>query len=202
MRLVALADTHGYHRALTVPDGDVLVHAGDLTLRGTRPQLEDVADWLRALPHRHKVVVAGNHDFWLQGNRAGAREVFRGLHYLEDEEVTLDGVRFYGSPWQPWFHDWAFNARRGAPIDVYWQRIPVGVDVLVTHGPPAGFGDRVFDGQRVGCEDLLRHLVRVRAKVHLFGHIHEDRGAWTHGATRVVNCTTSECELPPTVVEV
>lgn len=201
MRLVALADTHGEHRALEVPDGDVLVHAGDLTQRGTRLQLEDVADWLRALPHRHKVIIAGNHDFWLQGNRAGARELFAGLHYLEDEEVVLDGVRFYGSPWQPWFHDWAFNARRGPAIDAIWRRIPTGVDVLVTHGPPLGLGDRVWDGERVGCADLLRHLERVRPRVHFFGHIHEDRGEWVHGPTRVVNCTTAEGELPPVVVE-
>jgi 3',5'-cyclic AMP phosphodiesterase CpdA len=110
MRLVTMADTHGEHHKLTVPPGDVLVHAGDLTGRGTLAQLTEVAQWLRALPHRHKVVVGGNHDFWLQGNRDAARELFAGMHYLEDEEVVLEGVRFYGSPWQPWFHDWAFNA--------------------------------------------------------------------------------------------
>lgn len=201
MRIVAMADTHDRHRHLTVPEGDVLVHAGDLTQSGTLPQLEAAARWLRALPHRHKVVIAGNHDFWLQGHREEARGLFDGLTYLEDEEVQLDGVRFYGSPWQPWFYDWAFNAHRGEAIDAIWRRIPAGLDVLVTHGPPAGYGDRVTDGTRVGCADLLRHLPRIGARLHLFGHIHEDPGQWQHGKTAVVNCTTNECERPPTVID-
>lgn len=201
MRLVAVADTHNQHAGLSIPEGDVFLHAGDLTERGTLSELEKVADWMRALPHRHKVVIAGNHDFWLEANRTRAHELFKGLTYLEDEEVTLGGVRFYGSPWQPWFHSWAFNLHRGPPIDAVWQKIPSGVDVLITHGPPEGYGDLVFGGERVGCADLLRHLSRVGAKVHFFGHIHEDRGEWRHGTTRIVNCTTSEGDLPATVID-
>lgn len=206
MRLVAMADTHGFHARLEVPDGDVLVHAGDLTQRGTLEQLAQVADWLRSLPHRHKVVVAGNHDFAFQRRPAETRALFHGLTYLEDEAVTLDGLRLYGSPWQPWFHDWAFNLRRGPALEATWQRIPEGLDVLITHGPPLGFGDLVtrhpvYGEERVGCEDLLRHLGRARPRLHLFGHIHEDRGQWPIGDTRACNVTTSECELPCTVLE-
>lgn len=201
MRLVAVADTHNEHGALHIPDGDVFIHAGDLTNRGTLSELEQVAEWMRSLPHRHKVVIAGNHDFWLQEQRSQAHALFKGLTYLEDEEVTLEGVRFYGSPWQPWFYDWAFNLKRGPEIDAVWKKIPSGVDVLITHGPPKGYGDLVHRGERVGCEDLLRHLPRVGAKVHFFGHIHEDRGEWKHGVTRIVNCTTSEGDLPATVID-
>ena len=111
------------------------------------------------------------------------------------------GLRIWGSPWQPWFHDWAFNLRRGPEIDAKWKRIPEGIDVLVTHGPPAGFGDRCHDGELVGCADLLRHVDRVKPRLHLFGHIHEDRGEWQRGPTRIVNCTTSEADLPVTVID-
>jgi predicted phosphodiesterase len=201
MRIVAMGDTHGYHRHLAVPDGDLLVHAGDLTQRGTLAQLEDAAAWLRALPHAHKVVIAGNHDFGLQRDPARARALFHGLTYLEDEGVTLGGLRLWGSPWQPWFFDWAFNLRRGAELDAKWRQIPEGLDVLVTHGPPAGHGDRCHDGRRVGCEDLLRHLGRARPRFHLFGHIHEDPGQWQVGDTRCMNVTVSECELPCSVFE-
>ena len=200
-RIVAIADTHNRHGKLTLPMGDVLIHAGDLTGRGTLPELEAVAEWLRAQPHPHKVVIAGNHDFALQRNPAAARALFHGLTFLEDSQATLAGLRIWGSPWQPWFHDWAFNLHRGAPIDVKWQLIPEGIDVLVTHGPPAGFGDLVHRGERVGCEDLLRHLGRVKPRLHLFGHIHEDRGEWPLGPTRIVNCSTSEGELPATVID-
>lgn len=199
MRIVAIADTH--NSQLSLPDGDILIHAGDLTGRGSLPELERVADWLRAQPHRHKVVIAGNHDFALQRKPVAARALFHGLTFLEDSEATLGGLRIWGSPWQPWFHDWAFNARRGPEIDAKWQLIPEGIDVLVTHGPPYGYGDLVLDGERVGCEDLLRHLGRVKPRVHLFGHIHEDRGEWQLGPTRIVNCTTSEGELPATVFD-
>ncbi len=198
-RLVAIADTHNARVAL--PDGDILIHAGDLTGRGSLPELERVADWLRSQPHAHKVVIAGNHDFALQRNPAAARALFHGLTFLEDNEVTVAGLRIWGSPWQPWFHDWAFNARRGPEIDAKWKLIPEGIDVLVTHGPPYGFGDRVHGGERVGCEDLLRHLARVKPRLHLFGHIHEDRGEWQLGPTRIVNCTTSEGELPATLID-
>lgn len=200
-RIVAIADTHNRHAQLQLPGGDVLIHAGDMTGRGTPRELESVADWLRAQPHRHKVVIAGNHDFALQRQPAEARALFHGLHLLEDAEVTVEGLRIWGSPWQPWFHDWAFNLRRGPEIDAKWQLIPAGVDVLVTHGPPHGYGDIVYRGERVGCEDLTRQLDRVKPRLHLFGHIHEDKGEWQRGPTRIVNCTTSEGELPAAVIE-
>lgn len=202
VRIVALADTHGEHGGLHVPPGDVLIHAGDLTQRGTAGELEAAADFLRAQPHPEKLVIAGNHDFLLQQEPARARAVFHGLTYLEDAEATVAGLRVWGSPWQPWFHDWAFNLHRGEPIDAKWRLIPEGVDVLVTHGPPEGLGDRCWDGQRVGCADLLRHLDRVRPRVHLFGHIHEDRGEFRRGDCRVINCTTAEGALPVTVLDV
>ena len=192
-----MADTHGYQKRLVVPDADVLIHAGDLTQLGTLAELEEVRDWLLGLPHEHKIVVAGNHDFGLQNDRVQCRALFGPpLIYLEDALTTVAGLSIWGSPWQPWFYDWAFNLERGPAIAAKWSLIPEGVDVLVTHGPPAGYGDKCHDGRRVGCADLLEHLARVQPRLHLFGHIHEDRGEWQVGPTRVVNVTTSECELP------
>jgi Icc-related predicted phosphoesterase len=203
MRFVAMADTHGRHRELTIPEADVLIHAGDLTGRGTRAQVEEVVAWLASLPHRHKVVIAGNHDFFYERQPDAARALTEqaGLVYLLDSEVTVAGLRIWGSPWQPRFFDWAFNLDRGEPLDAKWRQIPRGIDVLITHGPPLGYGDRVWSGERVGDDRLLAHLERVQPKVHLFGHIHEDRGEWSVGNTRVINCTTSEGELPVTTFE-
>ncbi len=200
-RLVAIADTHNRHAQLELPGGDILIHAGDMTGRGSLRELEAVADWLRAQPHPHKVVIAGNHDFALQQKPREARALFHGLTFLEDEEATVAGLRIWGTPWQPWFYDWAFNLKRGPEIDEKWQLIPEGIDVLVTHGPPHGYGDLVYRGERVGCEDLLRHVDRVQPRVHFFGHIHEDKGEWQRGRTRIVNCTTGESELPAAVVD-
>lgn len=198
--LVAMADTHGWHKALVVPDADILIHAGDLTLMGEREQVDQALAWLKSLPHRHKVLIAGNHDFFFEREPAAAAELVRaaGIHYLLDSEVTLEGLRIWGTPWQPRFFDWAFNLDRGEPLAAKWRLIPEGVDVLVTHGPPAGYGDRCYDGRRVGCAELLERLHHVKPRVNLFGHIHEDRGEWQLGPTRVINCTTSECDLPVT----
>jgi hypothetical protein len=202
VRIVAVADTHLFHRDLVVPDGDVLVHAGDMCRGGDLVELLTAAEWILGLPHRHKVVVAGNHDWAFAREPAAARAMFRGAHYLEDAELTLDGVRFYGSPWQPEFCDWAFNLPRGPELAAVWARIPHGIDVLVTHGPPEGFGDRTTMTSRAGCADLRARVAVVKPRLHLFGHIHQDGGAWLEGPTLFANVTTWECERAPTVFDV
>ncbi|HSP79621.1 MAG TPA: metallophosphatase domain-containing protein [Myxococcaceae bacterium] len=192
LRIVAMADTHGLHERLEVPEGDVLIHAGDLTRRGTLKELAEANCFLASLPHRYKLVVAGNHDWCFQEDPQLARSLLTAATYLEDESIVLGGVRFYGSPWQPWFHGWAFNLPRGRKLAHKWARIPEDTDVLVTHGPPLGFGDRLRDGSRVGCEELMRRVRVVRPRLHLFGHIHEDGGLWTEGDTTFANVTADE----------
>lgn len=205
MRLVCVSDTHEQGRRVVVPDGDVLVHAGDLTYRGTLETIAREADWLRSLPHPHKVVVAGNHDFAFQLTPDAARAVMHGLTYLQDEAADLGGLRFWGSPWQPWFHDWAFNLERGPALRAKWDLIPAGLDVLVTHGPPAGHGDRVLRGPDVGCEDLLEAVRRTGPRVHVFGHIHEGYGITEAHGTRFVNASTCDARYrpvqPPIVID-
>lgn len=201
MRIVAVADTHLFHQSFVVPDGDVLVHAGDLCRRGRLEELAVAAAWLAELPHAHKIIVAGNHDWAFVREPAAARALFDGMTYLEDEETVIDGVRFYGSPWQPAFHDWAFNLPRGEALAAMWRRIPHGVDVLVTHGPPEGIGDYSGMAVRAGCADLRQRVAELRPHLHLFGHIHQDGGAWREGETTFANVTTWECQRAPTVIE-
>lgn len=203
MRLVCIADTHLWERSLPpVPDGDVLVHAGDLLRRGTLSELDHAAAWLRAQPHAHKLAIAGNHDWCFLHTPAPARNVLAdaGVAYLQDAELVIDGVRFWGSPWQPEFGGWAFNLPRGEALAAKWALVPEGVDVLVTHGPPRGYGDLVSRGSQ-GCDDLLSALDRIRPAVHVFGHIHEDGGLWRHGPTAVVNATTDDCCRAATVLD-
>jgi Icc-related predicted phosphoesterase len=96
--------------------------------------------------------------------------------------------------------DWAFNLPRGPELARRWAWIPEDTDILITHGPPLGFGDRVDSGERVGCEDLLRRVRQLRPKLHLFGHIHEDGGLWTEGATTFANVTSDYCRRAPQVL--
>ncbi|HEY4121376.1 MAG TPA: metallophosphoesterase, partial [Byssovorax sp.] len=121
MRVVAVADTHLHHRGYDLPDGDVFVHAGDLCREGTFRELEVAARWIQSLPHPTKIVVAGNHDWPFARSPEAAREVLGdGVIYLEDAVATIDGVRFWGSPWQPEFCAWAFNLPRGPELAERW----------------------------------------------------------------------------------
>jgi len=172
MRIVAVADTHTFTADLVVPDGDVFIHAGDICRGGTLDELAPAAAWMRGLPHRHKIVVAGNHEWSFVHDPAASRALLGDIHYLEDAELVLDGVRFYGSPWQPAFNDWAFNLPRGEAIAAVWRKIPHGLDVLITHGPPEGIGDRSGMSERAGCADRLRRIGEVPPRPHLVRHSH------------------------------
>ncbi|MBX7185187.1 MAG: metallophosphatase domain-containing protein [Vicinamibacteria bacterium] len=180
MRLVLISDTHNQQSSLVLPAGDALVHAGDFTMRGAEVEVAAFGAWLEAQPFRHKIVVAGNHDFLFEREPRFARSLLPGAaHYLFDSEVTLEGLRFWGAPWQPWFLDWAFNLQRGEEIAAKWALIPEGVDVLITHGPPMGTADRTARGENVGCADLGEAMARVKPRLSVFGHIHEGYGV--HG---------------------
>ncbi len=197
MRLVVLSDTHGHHDRFEVPAGDVLIHAGDMTNRGDLHEVRAFDAFLARLDHRHKLVIAGNHDFCFERQPAAARAALRHAVYLEDEALEVEGVCFYGSPWQPWFYDWAFNLRRGAEIRAKWELIPGDTEVLITHGPPLGHGDVTFRGDAAGCADLLERIQQVRPRYHLFGHIHEAYGASSDGTTTYVNASTCDLSYQP-----
>jgi hypothetical protein len=126
VKIVALADTHGYHNDLTIPDGDVFIHAGDINAYGRETDLGDFNAFLGRLPHRTKLVIAGNHDFNFESDPQGCAKVLSNCTYLQDAGCVAEGIHFYGSPWQPWFHDWAFNLQRGDEIRAKWELIPGG----------------------------------------------------------------------------
>src|SRR3954451_8476125 len=123
MRIIAISDTHGLHNAISIPDGDVLVHAGDLTCDGEIGEVVVFNEFLSTLPHPHKVVIAGNHDWCFQQTPEVCAELLTNAVYLQDSAIIIDGVKFYGSPWQPWLYDWAFNLPRGPKIREKWLLI-------------------------------------------------------------------------------
>ncbi|RLN49304.1 hypothetical protein BBJ28_00007189 [Nothophytophthora sp. Chile5] len=212
LRVVCLSDTHGRHRnVMNVPDGDVLLHCGDFTNHGTHEEIRNFNEWLGALPHRHKFVIAGNHDLCMDVSEYNlhwdkefrhkeyndptlSRELLTNCTYIENRSVVIDGVKIYGSPMTPPIPGRvaAFNVARGFAEQQHWAKIPADVDVLVTHGPPNGILDKTVTGLHVGSETLLREIMsRVRPRFHIFGHIHEAYGAARVGKTVFVNCATN-----------
>ncbi|EAU30470.1 predicted protein [Aspergillus terreus NIH2624] len=180
--IVCISDTHNSQPKL--PDGDILIHAGDLVQSGSFKELQATLTWLHAQPHPTKIVVAGNHDLLLDAGRDDpakqaaserANLNWGDIIYLENEEttvVTANGRQFriYGSPFSARHGNWAFQYPRSQ--DVWTGSVPDGIDVLITHGPPRAHLD-LLD---LGCVHLLRSLWRVRPRLHVFGHVHEGSG--------------------------
>lgn len=192
MQIVAISDTHGKHRDLQpLPEGDVLIHAGDVSRGGTKEQVTDFLEWFAEQNHPHKLFIAGNHDFFFE--RADPDEITSiipdGIIYLNDSSTEIDGVQFWGSPITPWFNNWAFNRDRGDEIKKHWDLIPDDTEVLITHGPPFGILDETVYGDRTGCEELLLCVEQVKPKFHIFGHIHEEYGISTKAETTFVNAS-------------
>jgi Icc-related predicted phosphoesterase len=197
MKFVLVSDTHAFHDNLYIPGGDVLIHAGDLTHMGELNDVVAFNDFLGTLPHSHKIVIAGNHDFCFERIPGEAIPLLTNATYLQDSAVTIDGVKFYGSPWQPWFGDWAFNRHRGSHIREKWELIPGDTDVLITHGPPFGYLDKTYHERHVGCRDLMATITRLKPKLHVFGHIHEAYGIAQNQHTTFVNASICNLDYDP-----
>lgn len=196
MKLTFFSDTHRKHDKLQFTGGDVLVFCGDLTSRGNLKDVASFASFTDKLDYQYKIIIAGNHDFCFENHdKEEAEKIFKdsGLIYLNDSGIEIDGIKFWGSPIQPWFHDWAFNKKRGEEIQKYWDLIPKDTDILITHGPPFGILDLCYHGDRVGCSDLLKKVQEIKPRVHAFGHIHECFGTIEQDGTIFVNaCNLNE----------
>jgi hypothetical protein len=155
IRLVCMSDLHHIPHDFPVPDGDVLIIAGDVCGYGTRKELEIFDDFLSRQGHAYKLLIAGNHDWpYARLPLEEAKGLVKNAVYLQDTGVEICGLKFWGSPWQPWFLDWAFNMPRGPQLAEIWAKIPDDIDVLITHTPPYGILDQLISGKHVGCADL------------------------------------------------
>lgn len=204
MLIALMADTHQNHKEIDLDEAtekwvnaDVVIVAGDFSYdmwgvveaRGAF----DFFNWFAGLPHKHKVLIAGNHDFIMEKMPSTRFVLPESINYLEGQSVTIEGLKFWGGPWTPRFFDWAFNVDRGEDIKRYWDSIPRDTDVLITHGPPHGILDETW-GKHAGCEELWEAVKEIRPKLHVFGHIHEGRGQefveWDDGSETIfVNAT-------------
>ena len=184
-KIVALSDTHCYHLKMKIPEGDILIHGGDALSYGTPEEFEAFIGWFDSQPFNDLIYVPGNHDWFVYHNQDSCREVLkkRGITLLIDEGITINGLKIWGTPYTPEFCGWAFMRQdhEAESLDgeeglgKYFDQIPAGIDVLVSHGPPYGFLDKAPSAPHVGSRELLKAIERVKPRLVLVGHIHEGR---------------------------
>ncbi|CAO4380361.1 unnamed protein product [Caenorhabditis nigoni] len=216
VRFVCISDTHEkLHEILPyIPDGDVLIHSGDFTNCGDIGEVIKFNAEIGTLPHKHKIVIAGNHELGFEDGEEMSERQLAGLNmlginkayellsnctYLCDKSYEAYGIKIYGAPWHP-MPGYSFYRPRGQKILHKWNQIPAKVDVLMTHTPPLGHGDfnawDKMDGILCGCAELLNTVEqRVKPKYHIFGHVHQKHGVTTNGETTFINAALCDHKL-------
>lgn len=189
LRVVCVSDTHGRHRNVVVPAGDVLIHAGDFTHFGKMKDVQDFNTWLGELPHRVKIVVNGNHECNAEWSSATAC-LLSNATFLCDQGIELK-LTAAANPKDLTTTDGGAGTTNGTassagdvPLRVfgtqfYWPNstprglmMPREADILVTHGPVLGF----VDGNGAGCPVMLAHVEQARPRLVVCGHIHQAHG--------------------------
>lgn len=194
MQLVLLSDTHDQNlhtKFGTIPNGDVLIHAGDLSAVGhDAERFRRLGNQLRRFPHPYKLVVPGNHDhLFLTDLPAALAALGTGITVLFDSGIEIMGKFFYGTPWL--HYDQGKYTFETQDVEHYWSLIPSHTDVLITHSPPYGIGDlSAKSGEHIGSLSLRTEvLTRIRPQVHVFGHNHMGRGQEVIDGTQFINAS-------------
>jgi Icc-related predicted phosphoesterase len=199
MKIWHISDTHMLHEQLVIPDGiDVVVHSGDASNYRdpylNESQLIRFLEWFAKLSIPCKIFVPGNHDTSMEMGlvtKDFAKSL--GIEVLINEELVINEVRFWGSPYTPTYGDWAYMKSR-QKINRVWDFIPDDVDVLITHGPPYGVLDSTYGynnkPELAGCSALMKRVVKINPKLMLFGHIHSVDDIRNSGTRTLSNLQT------------
>ena len=174
MRILHISDTHGCHRRLKdLPEADVIVHSGDITMTGGADEAVDFMEWFCDLPYAHKVFIAGNHDFCLHSGVPDGLDA--NCHYLCNDSVLIDGLKFYGIPL-------SVETAVSGILAANYAAIPDDTDILITHQPPQEILDHAED-YGYGSPELRDAVLRIHPLAHLFGHIYDAVGLVRFGGT-------------------
>lgn len=205
MKITFISDTHTKHDLITndLPGGDLLIHAGDIMDSGyNENDISSFLNWFESIEgYDKKIFIVGNHDRLFENDPEYVRNYLKNypnITYLQDESCEIHDIKtdktikIYGSPWQPWFYDWAFNIRRNSDeLKEKWDAIPEDTDILITHGPAYGFVDTVESRPyyNLGCELLTKRINQIQPKIHVCGHIHSGYGVKTNNNTHFINAS-------------
>ena len=200
MKIWHISDTHGYHDFLTIPEGiDMIIHSGDCSNPrdpyNNEPEVRAFIHWFKGLPIKYKIYVAGNHDTSIEKGLVTKQDFENyNITYLENDYITIEGIKIFGSPHTPQFGYWAFMKDRGK-INRVWENVDDDVDIFIVHGPPKGILDLSYSREGVleycGCNALKKHILnRIKPKLCLFGHIHNTEDIINAGTLKLSDYTT------------
>lgn len=190
-KIVAISDSHQRHDQIKIPECDFLIHCGDWCSMGYESEVRNFARWLNKQPARFIILTPGNHELEFERQLPASLQWFKeeapNTHLLIDQEVTIEGIKFYGSPQTLFFHDWAFNRQTGEEIQRFWDAIADDTNVLITHQPPYGildqtsYADGTLKPGNLGCYQLMDRIKSLKdLDLHFFGHIHAGGGRQVH----------------------
>ncbi len=206
LKLVVISDTHCSHKRLTIPECKILIHCGDFTWDGNYDEVKDFVEWFKKQPAEYRILICGNHELTFDATNPNYEPETKALMldpdiiYLENESVEIEGIKFYGVPWTPFFCDWAFNGIRdcdiqngkaGVILSDQYKKIPSDIDIIICHGPPYDILDQNTNGERCGSVEMRKVIDTMsNLKLFMFGHLHEARGLLKLGQTTYINASS------------
>ena len=143
---------------------------------------------------KQKIFIAGNHSTAIAKGLITKKQIEKkGIIYLENSSVEIEGLKIWGSPITPTFGDWSFMRDRDK-LNKLWQGIPSDSDIVIVHGPPKTVLDlsynRVNELEFCGCSALLKRMLDIQPKLMCFGHIHNNKDIINSGTKVLANCKT------------
>ena len=207
-RICFISDTHTKHKQINLlPDADILIHAGDISSMGYEHEIKGFLAWFSRIgDYKHRIFIAGNHDWLYQKNGLLARSFAPdNVTYLEDSGIVVEGLTIYGTPVCPIFYNWAFM-KSEIELKKHWLAIPDNTDILITHSPPNGILDFI-SGDYAGSTTLYKEVTtRIKPLINVFGHIHSQHGILEKDGTYYINAAnlneSYQYEYPPVVVDI
>ena len=204
-KILLLSDTHGFILPIK-GKYDMILHAGDFSPNKYGPRnsffdaqyqhnwiLDEYIPWIKTLETDHFIQIPGNHELICKHESLKKMPWPNNAHYLEDEHLTIDGIKIYGSPWQKWFCDWMFNAPEGDEKELFLQEkyshIEDDTNIILSHGGVFGYADKTPDGTLTGSRELLKTLDRIKPTLVCTGHIHFDYSTVKYRSTTIVNAS-------------
>jgi len=200
-RIWHVSDSHTYHRLLVVPKNvDIVIFSGDCSNPRdpytNEPEVRNFLTWFAALPIKHKIFVAGNHDTSIEKKLITKIDfVARNIIYLENDYCFVDDLKIFGTPYTPSFGmGWAFNKARNKMHDKIWSHVEDDTDIIISHGPPKYILDLSTDMSHnlefCGCSSFFKLCKKLKPKLVCFGHIHDNDDICNSGIKQIAGLDT------------